>query len=306
MSTQRGKRAHRRRTVNGILLVDKPRGITSNEALQRAKHAYNARKAGHTGSLDPIATGLLPLCFGEATKASSFFLDADKRYHTLFKLGESTDTGDAEGRILARHSVDVEDRAVGQVLQDFYGPIDQIPPMYSAVKKDGQPLYKLARQGIEVERKPRRVVVHDLHWTRPDNEHLQLDIHCSSGFYVRRLAHEVGERLGCGAHVTELRRVGVGQFDVRDAVALDRICAAEDVAELDDHLIPVDEGLHHLPGVKLSTDAAYYLCRGQPVRATDLPERGWVRLYAEGAGFLGIGKILGDGRVAPKRLFHTT
>ncbi|MDH3639938.1 MAG: tRNA pseudouridine(55) synthase TruB [Gammaproteobacteria bacterium] len=295
-----------RRSVNGILLLDKPPGITSNEALQRAKHAYNARKAGHTGSLDPIATGLLPLCFGEATKASSFFLDADKRYRTLLKLGESTDTGDAEGRILAQRPVDVSGEDIAQVVQGFYGAIDQIPPMYSAVKRDGQPLYKLARQGIEVERKPRRVRVHDLQWARRNTHHLKLDIHCSSGFYVRGLAHEIGELLGCGAHVAELRRVGVGRFDVEDAIALDRICATADLVELGNYLIPVDEGLRHLPDVRLSTDAAYYLCRGQPVRAADLPKHGWVRLYADGAGFLGIGKILSDGRVAPKRLFHTT
>ncbi|MDH3281597.1 MAG: tRNA pseudouridine(55) synthase TruB, partial [Gammaproteobacteria bacterium] len=221
-------------------------------------------------------------------------------------LGESTDTGDAEGRILTSRPVDVSSDDIGQVLQGFCGAIDQVPPMYSAVKKDGQPLYKLARQGIEVERKARRVVVHDLRWKRPDADYLELDIHCSSGFYVRGLAHEVGELLGCGAHVAGLRRVGVGGFDVKEAVALDQICAGEDSARLASYLIPVDVGLRHLPDVKLSTDAAYYLCRGQPVRATDLPKRGLVRLYADGAGFLGIGKILGDGRVAPKRLFRTT
>ncbi len=303
--TEPGSRAKRRRCVNGILLLDKPPGLTSNEALQRAKHAYNARKAGHTGSLDPIATGLLPLCFGQATKASSFFLDADKRYLTSLRLGESTDTGDAEGRILETRAVMVADEDIDRVLQRFQGAIDQVPPMYSAVKKDGQPLYKLARQGIEVERKPRRVMVHELHWSRPEPARLRLDIHCSSGFYVRGLAHEVGELLGCGAHVTDLRRISVGRFSVEDAVPLDQICSGEDPARLAEHLIPVDAGLGHLPDVTLSTDAAYYLCRGQPVRAADLPKHGLVRLYTDGAGFLGIGKILGDGRVAPKRLFQS-
>ncbi len=290
--------------MSGILLLDKPQGITSNGALQAVKAAFRARKAGHTGSLDPIATGLLPLCLGEATKISSFFLDADKRYRTVFQLGVATQTGDAEGTVVRRCEVTVDDGRISAAMDRFRGEINQTPPMYSAIKQGGQPLYKLARQGIEVERQPRRVVVYSLEWTRPSVDRLELDIHCSSGFYVRGLAQDLGEELGCGAHVAALRRTAVGQFSVDEAVGLDEILATQDVAQLDRLLIPTDKGLRHLPGVTLSADAAFYLCRGQAVRAANLPDSGPVRLYADEAGFLGVGEVLDDGRVAPKRLFH--
>jgi len=298
-----GKRA-RGRNVSGVLLLDKPRGLTSNAALQEAKNAFAARKAGHTGSLDPIATGLLPLCFGEATKVSSFFLDADKRYCTTLRLGQSTDTGDAEGSIVAELPVRADDEAIETALGSFRGEIEQVPPMYSAVKQGGQPLYKLARQGIEVDRAPRRISVYELTWQRVDALHIDLDIHCSSGFYVRGLAQELGQALGCGAHVVALRRTQVGAFRVEDSVPLAELKAAAEPRDLDRYLIAADAALAHLPGVTLSADAAYYLCRGQPVRAADLPDSGWVRLYAEAAGFLGVGQVMEDGRVAPKRLFH--
>ncbi len=294
------------RNVAGILLLDKPEGLTSNAALQHVKSLYRARKAGHTGSLDPIATGLLPVCFGEATKISSFFLDADKHYRTVFRMGVSTDTGDAEGAVVHNALVDdISDAAIEQELSGFRGCINQIPPMYSAIKHGGQPLYKLARQGIEVERQPRQVTVYRASFHRVDRLHIDLDVHCSSGFYVRSLAHELGERLGCGAHVASLRRTGVGPFSVEDAVTFDRLRQMDSLDELDGLLIPADQGLAELPDVMLTADAAYYLCRGQPVRASKAPRSGWVRLYAKEAGFLGIGKILADGRVAPKRLLHS-
>ncbi len=292
------------RNIQGILLLDKPVGLTSNGALQEAKAIYKARKAGHTGSLDPIATGLLPICFGEATKISSFFLDADKRYITVFRLGVSTDTGDAEGESVFSAPVDVSDEEVEEALATFRGSIQQVPPMYSAIKHRGQPLYKLARQGIEVERKPRAVNVYQATWRRLTTDSIEVELHCSSGFYVRTLAHELGERLGCGAHVASLRRTGVGPFTVDNAISLEQLRSTDSVAELDRLLIPADEGLSNLPDVMLSTDAAYYLCRGQPVRAASAPSSGWVRLYAKEAGFLGVGQVLADGRVAPKRLFH--
>lgn len=297
-------RQRRGRTIQGILLLDKPIGLTSNGALQEVKVIYKARKAGHTGSLDPIATGLLPICFGEATKISSFFLDADKRYKTVFRLGTSTDTGDAEGEIVLSAPVDVSDESVEEALATFRGRIQQVPPMYSAIKHRGQPLYKLARQGIEVERKPRAVNVYQASWQRLDTDSIEVELHCSSGFYVRTLAHELGERLGCGAHVASLRRIGVGPFKVDNAVSLEQLRREQCVEDLDHLLIPADEGLSELPDVMLSPDAAYYLCRGQPVRASSAPTSGWVRLYAEEAGFLGVGQVLADGRVAPKRLFH--
>ena len=293
------------RDVHGILLLDKPEGLTSNAALQEAKRAFQAGKAGHTGSLDPIATGLLPLCFGEATKISSFFLNADKKYRSVFTLGIATDTGDAEGNELTRvGQVQIADELIADQLDRFRGMQEQVPPMYSAVKFQGQPLYKLARKGIEVERKPRRVTVYDLSFTRLDQTNIEVELHCSSGFYVRSLAHELGQKLGCGAHVSSLQRTGVGQFSLDDAISLDRVRQEKNFSVLDSMLIPTDVSLKHLPGVNLSDDAAYYLCRGQPVKAANVPRNGWVRLYADEAGFLGVGKVLDDGRVAPKRLFN--
>ena len=293
------------RDVHGILLLDKPEGLTSNAALQEAKKAFQANKAGHTGSLDPIATGLLPLCFGEATKISSFFLNADKKYKSIFALGIATDTGDAEGHEISRtEQVQISDERIAGQLDNFRGNLEQVPPMYSAVKFQGQPLYKLARKGIEVERKPRRVTVYDLSFTRLDQSNIEVDLHCSSGFYVRSLAHELGQILGCGAHVASLQRTGVGQFSLDDAISLDRIKREKDLQVMDRLLIPTDVSLRHLPDVNLSDDAAYYLCRGQPVKAANAPRDGWVRLYAGQAGFLGVGIVLDDGRVAPKRLFN--
>jgi tRNA pseudouridine55 synthase len=303
----RGRRDRTRsgRDVNGILLLDKPPGLTSNAALQQAKRAFKAKKAGHTGSLDPIATGLLPLCFGEATKVSSFFLGADKRYRSVFTLGSATDTGDSEGQETFSGSADVSDEAIEAALDEFRGEIEQVPPMYSAVKFQGQPLYKLARQGIEVERKPRLVTVLDVSFERLDESRVQVDLHCTSGFYVRSLAHELGERLGCGAHVSSLSRTGVAEFILDDAIPLAQLTQEHNTEKLDQLLIAMDVGLKHLPGITLSDDAAYYLCRGQPVKAAELPNEGWVRLYADEVGFLGLGEVLDDGRVAPKRLFNS-
>lgn len=302
-----GRRSRSGRVVNGILLLDKPPGLTSNAALQAAKRAFQASKAGHTGSLDPIATGLLPLCFGEATKVSSFFLNADKFYKSVFTLGAATDTGDSEGRVLSTEAnMNISDEMIESALDQFRGEIEQVPPMYSAVKFQGQPLYKLARQGIEVERKPRRVTIYELSFTRQDEVSVEISLHCSSGFYVRSLAHELGQRLGCGAYVSSLRRTGVGRFSIDDAVSLQSLQQETDLPAMDSLLIAMDVGLKHLPGVRLSDDAAYYLCRGQPVKAAHVPSNGWVRLYADEVGFLGVGKVLDDGRVAPKRLFNTT
>jgi tRNA pseudouridine55 synthase len=286
-----------------MLLLDKPRGITSNGALQVVKRLYQAQKAGHTGSLDPIATGLLPLCLGEATKISGFFLDADKSYDTRLKFGETTDSGDADGLVTLRRPVTVSEAQIESAVARFRGEFDQIPPMFSAVKQGGTPLYKLARQGIEVERAPRRVRVHRLEWRRVDNDHLDLTIRCSSGFYVRGLAHELGEALGCGAHVESLRRTEVGALRVEDSVPLERLeSLARD--ELDSLLLPLDLALAHLPEVRISDLAAFYLCRGQPVRVSAGTAAGWLRIYGESAGFLGIGESTGDGQVAPRRLFH--
>lgn len=301
-----GRRKQKRgRRVDGILLLDKPAGLTSNAALQEAKRAFDAAKAGHTGSLDPIATGLLPVCFGEATKLSGFFLSADKRYHAVFKLGVATDTGDRDGAVTRQSAVDVDEARIEREVAAFRGDIEQVPSMYSAIKKDGTPLYELARQGMEVERPARPVTVYSLEWRLLEENRLAVDLHCSSGFYVRTLADELGAALGCGAHVDTLTRTAVGEFRLEDAFSLEYIKSlCGDRARLDDLLIAGDRGLGHLPGIDLTTDAAYYLVRGQPVRAAHLPRTGLVRLYTEEVGFLGVGEVVGDGRVAPKRLFH--
>lgn len=288
--------------VNGILLLDKPASMTSNAALQAAKGIFRACKAGHTGSLDPIATGLLPLCFGEATKVSQFLLNADKRYRTLFKLGESTTTYDSEGEVVEKRSATVGRRTIERMLRRFEGEIEQMPPMYSAIKRGGKSLYKLARKGIEIERAPRRVVIHKIRCLDLRDEHLELEIHCSKGTYVRALAHDLGEALGCGAHVAGLRREAVGELMVDDAVALEALAALQTHEDREALLLPVDVALSGLPDVHLTPLAAHYLCRGQPVSVRHSHRPGWVRLYAGPSRFLGMGQILDDGRVAPRRL----
>ena len=300
-----GRRHSNLRRVNGILLLDKPPGMTSNAALQVVKRLYQARKAGHTGSLDPLATGLLPLCFGEATKVSGFLLDADKRYRVVCKLGERTTTGDAEGEVLEQRPVEgVTEARLREVLEGFVGEIKQIPPMYSAVKHKGERLYKLARQGVEVEREARKVDIHLLElrdFRLPDFE---IDVHCSKGTYVRTLVEDIGELLGCGAHVTALRRLAVGPFDDSQMIDMETLeaTAAESMAALDKLLLPMESGLAQWPGVRLSGDAAFYLRQGQPVLVPQAPTEGWVRLYEGESRFLGMGEILDDGRVAPRRL----
>ncbi len=298
-------RRSNRDAVNGMLLLDKPVGISSNTALKRAKALLGASKAGHTGNLDPIATGLLPLCFGQSTKVAGYFLEANKRYRTLIKLGESTDTGDCEGQVVAQADVSFSARKLKKVLNEFVGEQEQIPPMYSAIKVQGQRLYKYARQGLEVDRKPRRVTVYSLELIEFGEDYIDIDVYCSRGFYVRTLAQDIGELLSCGGHVKTLRRLEVGQLHVDSAVTLEHLNSMSSCQERRKLLIAGDEALDHLPKIELSFDAAYYLCRGQPVRAGNLPNDGVVRLYEKSIGFLGIGLPLGDGRVAPKRLFHT-
>ena len=296
------RKARNCRDVNGILLLDKPEGMTSNGALQIAKNILNARKAGHTGSLDPIATGLLPLCFGEATKVSQFLLDADKHYRTVFKLGETTTTYDSEGEVIDRRPVIVTRRAVERTLRRFEGAIEQLPPMYSAIKRGGKSLYKLARKGIEVDRAPRRIMIHRMQCLSLEGDRLQLHIHCSKGTYVRALAQDLGEVLGCGAHVESLRRLAVGELAVENSVTFDELEAEQTQERREALLLPIDMALSGLPDVHLTPLAAHYLCRGQPVSVRHSCSPGWVRLYTDESRFLGMGQILDDGRVAPRRL----
>lgn len=288
--------------VDGVLLLDKPRGYTSNQALQRAKRLLAASKAGHTGSLDPIATGVLPLCFGEATKLSQFLLDADKRYRAVFQLGVTTTTFDSEGEVLNARPVAVDRRSLERVLADFRGEIEQIPPMYSALKRDGRPLYEWARNGVEIERTPRRVRISELTLRSFVGNRLEVDIACSKGTYVRSLAHDIGERLGCGAHIAELRRLAVGDLGADHAVTLEALEGMPDPQTRARSLLPADRVLVAIPDVHLTTLATHYLLRGQPVSARHGHGPGWVRLYDAQDRFLGMGQVLDDGRVAPRRL----
>jgi tRNA pseudouridine55 synthase len=293
------------RDVSGILLLDKPVGVTSNQALQAVKRLYHARKAGHTGSLDPLATGLLPLCLGEATKISAYLLDADKRYWVRVRLGTVTTTGDAEGEVVeTRPVVGIDEARVREVLAGFLGTIRQLPPMYSALKHQGQRLYKLAREGVEVEREPRAVTIHAIMLLHLDGEEFEMEVHCSKGTYVRTLAEDIGAALDCGGYVSALRRTGVGPYLADRMVDLPEIerRAEEGLEALDALLLPVDSAVGHWPEVKLSEDAAYYLKLGQPVLVPRAPPNGWLRLYDARGRFLGVGEIDDDGKVAPRRL----
>ena len=293
------------RNVTGVLLLDKPPGLTSNDALQQVKSRYQARKAGHTGSLDKAASGLLPLCFGEATKFSGFLLNADKHYHTVFRLGIQTSTGDAEGEVVFRGETGrLSRRRVEQALSRFRGAIMQVPPMFSALKHKGERLYKLAHQGLEVAREPREVTIHNMDLIDYRGHELELDIRCSKGTYIRTLAEDVGKELGCGGHVQALRRIGVGPYSDPDMLTLPALenIAATGMPHLDRLLLGIDSVVQDLPAVHLVDSVAYYLCQGQPVTVPRAPTRGLLRIYTEDKRFLGVGEVLPDGRVTPKRL----
>jgi len=301
-------RRRKGRAVHGIILLDKPSGISSNAALQQVKRLFNAQKAGHTGSLDPLATGLLPVCLGEATKITSYLLDADKKYQGTAKLGVRTNTADAEGDILQTRPVPVlSDNTLEMALDSFRGDISQIPPMHSALKLNGKPLYELARQGIEVERQPRNVTIFELNKLAFDNDELELFVHCSKGTYIRTLVEDLGEILECGGHLKSLRRIAAGPFDISQTVSLEKLTALADEGfdALDTLLIPMHTALADWPEISLSDNSAYYVRQGQPVLVPKAPSNGWVRLMGEKPGdFIGIGYILDDGRVAPKRLVN--
>jgi tRNA pseudouridine55 synthase len=291
-----------RRKVNGVLLLDKPLGMSSNAALQKARWLFNAEKAGHTGTLDPLATGLLPLCFGEATKFAGELLDAGKSYLATVRLGIVTDTADAEGQVLATHPVTATEAEVRAMLPRFTGEISQVPPMHSALKRDGTPLYELARQGIEVERQPRQVTIYSLDLLDWRGETFDLAVDCSKGTYVRTLAADIGTALGCGAHLAALRRTRVGSLDLADAVTLERI-EATPLEARDSLLLPPDALLAALPVVALNGTEAARLLHGQPVRWNgELSAR--VRLVAP-QGFIGVGTYSADGWLQAKRLIAT-
>ncbi|MEX0827752.1 MAG: tRNA pseudouridine(55) synthase TruB, partial [Haliea sp.] len=299
MSRRRG------RQISGIVVLDKPEGETSNRSLQQVKRLYQAAKAGHTGSLDPLATGVLPLCFGEATKISQFLLDSDKAYRVTIKLGIRTETGDSEGEILSQADAQgIKRKDLEAALAHFRGEIEQLPSMYSALKHQGTPLYKLARQGKSLERKRRKVTIHSLELIEFQVPELILDVHCSKGTYVRTLADDLGEHLGVGAHVTALRRTHAGPFDLSQAVTLEKLrdCyEKEGFSGIDALLLAADQAIPELPQIRLPAVTAAYMLQGQAVITRHAPTQGLVRLYNENT-FICIGEVLDDGRVAPKRL----
>jgi len=289
-----------RRRVDGVLLLDKPQGISSNAALQATKRLYAATKAGHAGTLDPLASGLLPILLGEATKFSQLALDADKIYLARARLGITTTTGDAEGVVLEARPCEVRAAEAEGVLARFRGEIDQVPPMYSALKHGGRPLYAIARQGGEVPRAARRVRIHALEMLSFASPDLELRVACSKGTYVRTLVEDIGRALGCGAHLAALRRVATTGFRIEEAVTLDQL-QADSPAERDRRLLPVDRLLAGLPRVELSEPLAQRFVHGEALRVQQAPE-GPCGVYGADRRLLGLGEGRAPGLVRPRRL----
>jgi tRNA pseudouridine55 synthase len=289
------------RPVDGVLLLDKPVGITSNAALQRVKRLLHAAKAGHVGTLDPLAGGLLPVCLGEATKFSTGTFGADKTYDAEILLGVTTTTGDTEGEVTARQSVDVNPDQVKMVLRRFTGTIEQTPPMYSALKRDGKPLYAYARAGLTLAIPPRTITIHSITLRHYAAERLQISVHCSKGTYIRVLAQDIGSVLGCGATLAGLRRAAVGGFDLKSAVTLERLEALPAAQRLA-CLLPVDSLLSSLPELLLDPDLVRRLVNGQWGRIESPVSTGCVRLYDLNRRFLGLGELQPEGRLVSKRL----
>lgn len=298
------------RNIDGILLLDKPTGITSNAALQVVKRMFRASKAGHTGSLDPLASGMLPICFGEATKFSQFLLEADKHYRVTAKLGIKTDSGDAEGEIIEQRAIgDISIEKLLAVLSQFHGEIQQVPSMFSALKHKGQPLYKLARKGITIERNSRPVRILQLTLIDYQTDTLTLEVRCSKGTYIRTLVEDIGEALGCGAHVTYLRRIAAASYQEQQMISLDdltRFLEQDGLAKLDALLLPLVSCVQTWPILSLSSTASHYLRKGQAIMVPQAPQSGWVQLLGNEGQFIGVGEMLADGKVAPRRLVRAT
>ncbi|MHA0981854.1 tRNA pseudouridine(55) synthase TruB [Kosakonia cowanii] len=302
----------RGRDVHGVLLLDKQQGASSNDVLQKVKHLYNANRAGHTGALDPLATGMLPICLGEATKFSQYLLDSDKRYRVIARLGQRTDTSDADGQVVEESPVTFTAAELASALESFRGNTQQIPSMYSALKYQGKKLYEYARQGIEVPREARPITVYELLFIRHEGDELELEIHCSKGTYIRTIIDDLGEKLGCGAHVIYLRRLAVSRYPIERMITLEQLQALVQQAEqqeipaaelLDPLLMPMDSPASDFPVVNIPTVVAAYFKNGQPVRASTTPAEGLVRVTeGEEGKFIGMGEIDDQGRVAPRRL----
>lgn len=294
--------------INGILLLNKPLDLSSNTALQKVKRLFNAQKAGHTGSLDPKATGMLPICFGEATKFSQFLLESDKRYRVEGKLGIKTTTGDAEGEIIAQKEVgEITEDLIETILKDFQGEQQQIPPMYSAIKINGQPLYTLARKGIEIPRQARTVIIYSINLLSIKEDTITLDIHCSKGTYIRTLIEDIGDKLGVGAYVTMLHRTSVTPYETEkmyNLPELEAIFQTSGLSGLKRTLLPLETSVKSLPAVQLSSAAAFYLSKGQSISMQTTNKEGDVRLYSSNAEFIGVASIMADGRLTPLRLIN--
>ncbi|BDM63398.1 tRNA pseudouridine synthase B [Shewanella sp. NFH-SH190041] len=305
-------RRPRGRLVDGIVLLDKPTGESSNHVLQRVKRIYNAAKAGHTGALDPLATGMLPICLGEATKFSSHLLDADKRYLVTAKLGQRTDTSDSDGEVVQTRPLTFTEQQLMDALDHFRGDTMQVPSMYSALKYQGQPLYKYAREGKEVPREARPITVFELNFIKLENDELTLDIHCSKGTYIRTIIDDLGEMLGCGAHVIMLRRTAVAGYPYDKMVTLAQLEALlaqaqeQEIAPrelLDPLLLPMDTAVSDLPEINVPDVSAPYLMHGNPVQVSGLKPDTLVRItLGEARRFVGVGQMNDDGLLAPKRL----
>ena len=290
-----------KRQISGVLLLDKPPGFTSNAALQKVKRLFHAEKAGHTGTLDPLATGLLPICLGEATKFSQGLLDSEKTYQAVVKLGETTSTGDAEGDILSNQAVDVSRACVEQALSRLLGSVSQIPPMYSALKHRGKPLYAYAREGVQVERAPRKVRIESLRLDNITRQEIKITIHCSKGTYIRVLAEDLGNTLGCGAYLKTLRRTGVGPFRLNQAFTLPQL-EAMNLEQRDASLLPVDSLVQALPEILLEDENCSYFLRGNAISHAMTPISGTARIYNMKQIFIGLGEITAEGKIKPKRL----
>ncbi|RJX74442.1 tRNA pseudouridine(55) synthase TruB [Vibrio sinensis] len=305
-------RRRKGRPIDGVILLDKPTGISSNDALQKVKRIYFAEKAGHTGALDPLATGMLPICLGEATKFSQFLLDSDKRYRVIAKLGERTNTSDSDGEVVETRPIDVDLAKLEASIETFRGESDQVPSMFSALKYQGKPLYEYARAGIEVPRESRKITVYEIVLHRFEGDEVEMEVHCSKGTYIRTIVDDLGELLGCGAHVTMLRRTAVAKYPYEKMVTLEQLnelleqAHRDEIAPrelLDPLLMPMDSAVEDLPEVNLNAELTDLVQHGMPVQVTGAPVDGTVRMTSgEEKLFIGVAQIDDNGRVAPKRL----
>ena len=293
----------RGRDIDGVFLLDKPQGMSSNDIMQKVKRLFQANKAGHTGALDPLATGMLPICLGEATKFSQFLLDADKRYVVTAKLGERTDTSDAEGQVVETRPVNVETSQILTALEQFRGDILQVPTMFSALKHNGKPLYEYARAGITVEREARPITIFEINFIEYQAPSLTLEVHCSKGTYIRTLVDDLGEVLGCGAHVTVLRRTAVADYPTEKMMTWDALQALAEQGDLDQHLLSTDTAVSKLPALQLNAEQSKGIGFGQRVKfANEAKLYGQVRLFSDKNIFLGVAFVDDNNVIRPQRL----